>query len=77
MIDEAPNSPKMESMKTIPRILAPRVRHALEHLRTFLSEYPKAREGMVVCRTPRWFKLAPRITAVPWQEIPKLAESLR
>jgi predicted AAA+ superfamily ATPase len=46
------------------------------HLRTFLSEYPKAREGVVVCRTPRRFKLAPKITAVPWQEIPRLAESL-
>jgi predicted AAA+ superfamily ATPase len=46
------------------------------HLRTFLSEYPKAREGVVVCRTPRRFKLAPNITAVPWQEIPRLAESL-
>lgn len=47
------------------------------HLRTFLSEYPKAREAVVVCRTPRRFKLAPNITAVPWQEIPKLARSLR
>jgi uncharacterized protein len=46
------------------------------HLRTFLSEYPKAREAVVVCRTPRRFKLAPNITAVPWQEIPKLAQSL-
>jgi len=46
------------------------------HLQTFLSEYPKAREGVVVCRTPRRFKLAPKITAVPWQEIPRLAESL-
>lgn len=47
------------------------------HLRMFLSEYPKAREAVVVCRTPRRFKLAPNITAVPWQEIPKLAQSLR
>ena len=46
------------------------------HLQTFLSEYPKAREGVVVCRTPRRFKLAPKITAVPWQEIPRLAERL-
>jgi len=46
------------------------------HLQTFLSEYSKAREGVVVCRTPRRFKLAPKITAVPWQEIPRLAESL-
>ena len=46
------------------------------HLQTFLSEYSKAHEGVVVCRTPRRFKLAPNITAVPWQEIPRLAESL-
>ncbi|OFW30299.1 MAG: hypothetical protein A3H97_09450 [Acidobacteria bacterium RIFCSPLOWO2_02_FULL_65_29] len=46
------------------------------HLQTFLDEYPKARDGVVVCRTPRRFKLAPRVTAVPWQEIPMLAESL-
>jgi uncharacterized protein len=46
------------------------------HLRTFLAEYPKAREAVVVCRTPRRFKLASNITAVPWQEIPKLAQSL-
>jgi predicted AAA+ superfamily ATPase len=42
------------------------------HLQTFLSEYSKARDGVVVCRTPRRFKIAPRITAVPWQEIHSL-----
>jgi predicted AAA+ superfamily ATPase len=46
------------------------------HLQTFLNEYPQAREGVVVCRTPRRFKLAPKITAVPWQEIPSLVERL-
>jgi predicted AAA+ superfamily ATPase len=44
----------------------------VRHLQTFLSEYPKAREGAVVCRTPRRFKIAPKITAVPWQEIHRL-----
>jgi len=44
------------------------------HLQTFLREYPKAREGVVVCRTPRRFKIAPKITAVPWQEIHSLVE---
>ena len=44
------------------------------HLRTFLSEYPKAREGFVVSRTPRRFKLAPNITAVPWQELHSLVK---
>ncbi len=42
------------------------------HLQTFLKEHAKAREGFVVCRTPRRFRIAPRITAVPWQEIPSL-----
>jgi predicted AAA+ superfamily ATPase len=44
------------------------------HLQTFLNEYPKAREGFVVCRTPRRFKITPQITAIPWQEIHSLVE---
>jgi predicted AAA+ superfamily ATPase len=46
------------------------------HLRTFLSEHPKARAGVVVCRTPRRFKIGSNITAVPWQEMPKLVADL-
>ncbi len=46
----------------------------VRHLEVFLSEYPKAREALVVCRTPKPFKLGPEITAVPWQEIPGLLE---
>jgi predicted AAA+ superfamily ATPase len=46
------------------------------HLQTFLSEYPQAREGIVVCRTPRRFKIGPKITAVPWREILDLVESM-
>ena len=44
------------------------------HLQTFLSEYPKARDGVVVCRTPRRYRIANKITAVPWQEIHSLVE---
>jgi predicted AAA+ superfamily ATPase len=44
------------------------------HLHTFMIEYPKAREGFVVCRTPRRFRVAPGITAVPWQETHSLVE---
>ena len=47
------------------------------HLKTFLSEYPKARSAAVVCRTPRRFTLSPRISAVPWQDIPSLVEGVR
>jgi len=50
---------------------APAERDA-RHLQTFLGEYSKAREGVIVCRTPRRFKIASRITAIPWQEIPDL-----
>ena len=54
---------------------APTARDA-RHLQTFLSEYPKAREGIVVCRTPRRFKIARNVTAVPWQEIPDLVAGM-
>ena len=55
---------------------APTVRDA-RHLETFLSEYSKARDAVVVCRTPKPFKLARKITAVPWQEIPDFLERLK
>ena len=48
----------------------------VRHLQTFLSEYSKASTGVVVCRTPRRFKITPKIIAVPWQEIPQLVEDL-
>ncbi len=44
------------------------------NLRTFLTEYPEAEKGIVVCRTPRAMQLAPRIRAIPWQD---LAEIIR
>ena len=50
---------------------APTVRDA-RHVETFLSEHPQATRGVVVCTTPRRFKLTPRIDAVPWQQIPEL-----
>ena len=54
---------------------APGARDA-RHLETFLSEYSKAKEAVVVCRTPKPFKLGAKVTAVPWQEIPTLVERL-
>lgn len=50
---------------------APAARDA-RHLETFLAEYPKAKEAVVVCRTPKPFRLGARVTAIPWQEIPTL-----
>jgi predicted AAA+ superfamily ATPase len=46
------------------------------HVRTFLAEYPRAHAGVIVCRTPRRFTIGPRITAVPWQEIPDLVANM-
>lgn len=45
-------------------------------LETFLTEYPHARKGVVVCRTPKPFKLGGKVTAAPWQELPALVERL-
>jgi hypothetical protein len=41
---------------------------------SFLAEYSKAKEGLVICRTQTPFKLAPKVTAVSWQDIPTLVE---
>lgn len=43
---------------------APSARDA-PHLETFLAEHPKARGAVVVCRTPRRFKLGSEVLAVP------------
>ena len=67
----------MERMSYTPRQVEARLRAVLaRHLEMFLSEYSKAREAVVVCRTPKPFKLAPRITAVPWQDLPTLADRI-
>ncbi|TAK74745.1 MAG: ATP-binding protein, partial [Gammaproteobacteria bacterium] len=39
------------------------------HIVKFMSETPQAEQGYVVCRTPRRYKIADRVTALPWQEI--------
>jgi predicted AAA+ superfamily ATPase len=44
------------------------------HVDCFLSEYPTADRGYVVCRTPRKVKLGPRITALPWQDLPLVCD---
>ena len=40
---------------------------SVRHLNCFLTEYPTALRGFVVCRVPRKLKLGDRVTAVPWQ----------
>ncbi len=39
------------------------------HIKLFMQEYPEARQGFVVCRTPRPIKLDQTITAIPWQQL--------
>jgi len=51
---------------------APTVQDA-RHLQTFLSEYPEAQKGFIICRTPHALSLAPHIRAIPWQELPGIA----
>ncbi len=46
------------------------------HLLQFLSEYRQAREAVIVCRTPRRYLVARRITAVPWHELPQLVATM-
>jgi len=44
----------------------------VRHLQVFLSEYPTANDGYVVCQVPRKLKLADRIFALPWQSLYEL-----
>ncbi|MCG8430865.1 MAG: ATP-binding protein [Candidatus Omnitrophica bacterium] len=44
----------------------------IRHVEIFLSEYPSADKGYLVCRLPRKTKLSARVFALPWQSIPEL-----
>jgi hypothetical protein len=52
---------------------SPRLRDA-RHLQVFLDEYPTARRAFVVCRAPRRARIAPRVEALPWQDLPSIVE---
>lgn len=41
----------------------------VKHIKIFLSEYREARNGFVICRTPRPLQLCENIMALPWKEI--------
>lgn len=43
-----------------------------KHLKIFLQEYQEAKNGYVICRTPRKLKLAENMIALPWEEITNL-----
>lgn len=40
-----------------------------KHLQKFLQEYPDVTAAYIVCRTPKRYKLAEKIIALPWQEL--------
>ena len=42
------------------------------HLEVFLSEYPSAKAGYLVCRVPRKTKIGDRLFALPWQSVGEL-----
>lgn len=42
------------------------------HLELFIAEHEKAKQGFVVCRTPRPMQLTDNVQAIPWQMIPIL-----
>jgi predicted AAA+ superfamily ATPase len=44
----------------------------VRHLDVFLSEYPSATAGYLVCQVPRPVRLSRRITALPWQSVVEL-----
>ena len=46
---------------------APTERDA-RHLEVFMTEHKTATSGLIVCRTPRPFKVSDKVTAVPWTE---------
>jgi predicted AAA+ superfamily ATPase len=45
------------------------------HLKKFIYEYPEVEIAYVVCRTPRRYKIADKIMAIPWQEIETIFHS--
>lgn len=48
----------------------------IRHLETFLSEYPSAKSGYLVCRALRNAKLSDRVTAIPWKNVDELIHKM-
>jgi predicted AAA+ superfamily ATPase len=44
----------------------------IRYLEVFLSEYPSAKTGYLVCQIPRKAKLGDRVFAIPWQSVGEL-----
>jgi uncharacterized protein len=46
------------------------------HLETFMNEYKQAKAGFIVCRVPRPRKITDNVTALPWQSLNEIIDSL-
>jgi len=44
----------------------------VRHLELFLSEYPSAKAGYLICQVPRKTKLSDKIFALPWASVSEL-----
>ena len=47
----------------------------IRHLEVFLSEYPSAKMGYLVCQAPRKVRLSDKVFALPWQSLDELIYS--
>jgi len=47
----------------------------IKHLQVFLDEYPEAKKGFLVCRTPHPMKLSNKIFALPWNQVSTILSS--
>ena len=54
---------------------APREKDA-RHVMRFLSEYPAAERGYIICRTPARYRVNDHVLAIPWQETGRLLEEI-
>lgn len=46
----------------------------IKYLQLFLNEYPQARKGFIICRTPHPMKLRENIIALPWDRLQDVFE---
>jgi predicted AAA+ superfamily ATPase len=51
-------------------------KHDAAHLETFMNEYKEAKAGFIICRVPRPRKITDQVTALPWQLLHEIVESL-
>ena len=47
-------------------------RQDAKHLQIFLEEYPQAKKGFIICRTPHVMKISDNIDALPWHSLAEI-----